>query len=317
MNNEEVKMDLQRRQLAQISFLYYEKNLTQQEISKMTGLSRIKVSRLLQKAKDSGVVKITVDYSGSFLELEHKIITKYKLKDVIIVDDNIDTNAKNMMASAAAYYLENNLTDKCTVAVGWGTTLRLIQEHIHPINKKILFSPIIGGHGKHQFDLHASTIASSLAKQTGCDSLSLLAPAFAQTSIDKEILLNDNVIQEVLTASAKAEFALFSLGNPLILESSIKKSGYFSDQDISLLHAENALCDVVSILFLNDKGQPCCENITNRSIGIKAEELKKIQTKICVIEGEAKQVTVKIALEAGFIDVLILDNKMAEYLLEN
>ena len=130
-------MDLQRRQLTQISFLYYEKNMTQQEISKITGLSRIKVSRLLQKAKDMGIVKITVDYSGSFLEMENKIAEKYKLKDVIIVDDSIDTNSKNMVASAAAYYLENNLTDECTVAVGWGTTLRLVQNHINPINKKI------------------------------------------------------------------------------------------------------------------------------------------------------------------------------------
>ena len=105
-------MDLQRRQLTQISFLYYEKNMTQQEISKITGLSRIKVSRLLQKAKDMGIVKITVDYSGSFLEMENKIAGKYKLKDVIIVDDSIDTNTKNMVASAAAYYLENNLTDE-------------------------------------------------------------------------------------------------------------------------------------------------------------------------------------------------------------
>ena len=317
MNDRVNYMDLQRRQLAQISFLYYEKNLTQQEISKMTGLSRIKVSRLLQKAKDLGVVKITVDYSGSFLELEHKITTKYKLKSVIIVDDSIDTDTKNMVAAAAAHYLENNLIDKSTVAVGWGTTLRLIQNHIHQMNKKILFSPIIGGHGKNEFDIHASTIASSLAKQTGCDSLSLLAPAFAQNNIDREILLNDSVIQEVLCTSAKADFALFSLGNPLILDNSIEKSGYFSEKDIKLLHDENALCDVVSILFLNDKGKSCCENISNRSIGIKADELKKIPTKICVIEGESKYITAKIALEAGFIDVLILDNKMAEYLLEN
>jgi deoxyribonucleoside regulator len=310
-------MDLQRRQLAQISFLYYEKNMTQQEISKITGLSRIKVSRLLQKAKDMGIVKITVDYSGSFLELENKIAEKYKLKDVIIVDDSIDTNTKNMVASAAAYYLENNLTDECTVAVGWGTTLRLVQNHIHPINKKVLFSPIIGGHGKSEFDNHASTIASNLAKKTECRSLSLLAPAFAQTSIDREILLNDNIIQEVLSASAKADFAVFSLGNPLISDNSIEKSGYLSDKDMEFLHKENALCDVVSILFLNDKGKNCCENITNRSIGIKPEELKNIPVKICVIEGEAKYITAKIALEAGFIDVLILDNKMAEYLLEN
>ena len=42
-------MDMQRRTMTMISKLYYEENMTQQQIAKQTGLSRMKVSRILQK----------------------------------------------------------------------------------------------------------------------------------------------------------------------------------------------------------------------------------------------------------------------------
>jgi DNA-binding transcriptional regulator LsrR (DeoR family) len=309
-------MDLGRRLVTQVCHLYYEQNLTQQEIGRLTGLSRMKISRLLQKAKDSGLVKITIDYSGSFVELENQLAARYGLKNVIIVDSALG-GARANVAAAAAFFLENNLAEGSTIAVGWGSTLAMIPAHLHKMpHKKLCFSPIIGGHGTNEIDMHASTIASALARRSDCQSMALLSPAFTQTVREKEVLLANRFVSEVLSRSASAEYALFSLGNPLGKNSSLAKTGYFSDAEIKLLQREKAVCDMVSILFLNDRGQPCCDTITMRSIGIKADELKKIPTKICVVEGEEKHLSVRIALDSHFIDVLILDNVMASCLLE-
>ena len=102
-------MDMQRRTMTMISKLYYEENMTQQQIAKQTGLSRMKVSRILQKAKEEGIVRIIIDYSGVYPELEQDIKGKYKLKDVVIVDTSIGNSSKEQVASAAAYYLERHL----------------------------------------------------------------------------------------------------------------------------------------------------------------------------------------------------------------
>ena len=312
MNNRD--MSIERRLLTRICYWYYEKAKTQQEIADIEGLSRMKVSRLLQKAKEEGVVKVLIDYRGFFVELENKLMEKYGLTKAIIVDSPEVPAVKEKVAAAAAFYLENVLTDGSTVAVGWGTTLDMVSNFLPRNNKKIVFSPIIGGHGKNEIDLHASSIAVKLAQKTGGESFFLLAPAFAQNEKQKEILLNDNFIKEVLSRSASANFALFSLGNPQEPGNSFIKSGYFSDEELELLHQENVICDVVSILFLNNKGDPCCGQLTKRSIGIDPEELKRISVKICVVDGETKYQSVKIALKADYIDVLILDHSMAEYL---
>jgi DNA-binding transcriptional regulator LsrR (DeoR family) len=57
--------------LYKIAKAYYEENLTQEEIGKLFGLSRIKVSRLLQQARDERIVHITlVPPTDSNVELE-------------------------------------------------------------------------------------------------------------------------------------------------------------------------------------------------------------------------------------------------------
>jgi DNA-binding transcriptional regulator LsrR (DeoR family) len=308
-------MEFDKRLIANVCYLYYEQNLTQQTIAKQVGLSRIKISRLLQKAKESGIVKISIDYSGSFLELENQVADKYGLRNVIIVDGSGSSNTRQKVAAAAAFFLENNLADGSTLAVGWGTTLAQIPDFLHKNHpKKILFSPIIGGHGKN-IVIHASSITAQFAQKIGCESLYLLSPAFAQTAAEKKILLNDRIIKEVLFRSASADYALFSLGNPMIQNSSTAMSGYFTIEEINYMHREKVACDVVSILFFNEEGFPCCEEISRRSIGIKAEELQKIPVKICVVEGVSKRLPVKIALKAKLIDVLILDDDMAKYLI--
>nr|WP_301906485.1 sugar-binding transcriptional regulator [uncultured Anaerostipes sp.] len=308
-------MDMQRRTMTLISKLYYEENMTQQQIAKQTGLSRMKVSRILQKAKEEEVVRIIIDYSGVYPELEQDVKKKYGLKDVVVIDTSIGNSSKEQVASAAAYYLERHLEGGVTVAVGWGSTMRLIPDYVQKMNHPdLLFSPIIGGHGQSELDMHATTIASTLAKKAGGRSLSLIAPALVNSKEEKEFLINDEQVKKVIEKTSQAEYAVFSLGNPLAKDSSISKSGYISEQDLKQLGKEDAICDVVSVVFLDKDSEICCENITERCIGITEKQLKQIPNKICVVESEEKYASVKSALEAGYIDILITDQNTAQYL---
>ena len=54
--------DDQRELLAQVASLYYEEEMTQDAIAKQFGLSRIKVYRLLKKAREEQVVQITIHW---------------------------------------------------------------------------------------------------------------------------------------------------------------------------------------------------------------------------------------------------------------
>lgn len=150
------------------------------------------------------------------------------------------------------------------------------------------FFPIIGGHGQSELDMHATSIAAKLAKKTGGRSLSLVAPALVNNHNEKEMLLNDIQISQVIQTTAQARYALFSLGYPLANNSRISKSGYLSQKDFEQLALENAVCDVVSILFLNQDSKECCQNITQRCIGITGRQLRQIPNKICIVAGKVR-----------------------------
>jgi DNA-binding transcriptional regulator LsrR (DeoR family) len=133
---------------------------------------------------------------------------------------------------------------------------------------------------------------------------------------DKTSLVKDSYVQEVLAASRKANKAVFSLGNPAFSESSIHRAGYFSDRDLMDIKEGGAICDIISIAFLNSQGELILKNLTDRSIGITEQDLKAIPEKICLAGGTDKHESIKVAVQAGFVDTLITDHETAEYLMQ-
>ena len=48
--------------LVQLAWLYYVGNKNQEEIAQLLGLSRFKINRMLARAREKGLVKITIEH---------------------------------------------------------------------------------------------------------------------------------------------------------------------------------------------------------------------------------------------------------------
>ena len=67
--------------LTEIAISYYQQGVTQEEISKKFGLSRVKIGRLLKKARELGIVEITVKYHPVFSsQIEDKLKQRFNIK---------------------------------------------------------------------------------------------------------------------------------------------------------------------------------------------------------------------------------------------
>ena len=79
--------------LVEIARLYYEHNFSQQKIANKLDISRPGVSRLLQQARNRGIVRIEIfDPTENGTLLEEKMQKKFGLKKVIVVpNDNEET----------------------------------------------------------------------------------------------------------------------------------------------------------------------------------------------------------------------------------
>lgn len=73
------------KQAVEISKLYYLDGATQSQIAKQLNLSRPTVSRALQYARDTNIVKIQVtDPLQDIAGLRQQLMNKFKLKNVLI-----------------------------------------------------------------------------------------------------------------------------------------------------------------------------------------------------------------------------------------
>ena len=98
------------RLISRVTLMYYEWEMRQSDIAKQLGLSQASVSRLLNRAKEEGIIRISINLpNGVYTELEEQLIKKYKLRDVIVVDSIEDNESliQRDIGAAAAYYLES------------------------------------------------------------------------------------------------------------------------------------------------------------------------------------------------------------------
>lgn len=73
-------------QVARIAWFYYHDGLTQSEISERLGLTRLKVSRLLEKGHQSGIIRVQINsrFEGC-LEYENALRNHFALQNIRVL----------------------------------------------------------------------------------------------------------------------------------------------------------------------------------------------------------------------------------------
>ncbi|MHC6178497.1 sigma factor-like helix-turn-helix DNA-binding protein [Clostridium sp. JNZ X4-2] len=79
------------------AYLYYIKDMSQNEIADILNISITTVSRLIKKAKDEKIVEFVIrDPYIKCIHLEEKLKQAFKLKEVIIAPNPVDNSMDNL-----------------------------------------------------------------------------------------------------------------------------------------------------------------------------------------------------------------------------
>ena len=95
-----------------VAKMYHDHGIRQPQIAQQLHLSQAKVSRLLQRAQNSGIVRVTVHAPlGGFFELEEALIQKHDLADAVVAETTSDDEAELLatIGAAGAAYLSDVL----------------------------------------------------------------------------------------------------------------------------------------------------------------------------------------------------------------
>jgi DNA-binding transcriptional regulator LsrR (DeoR family) len=302
--------------LVKIAHLYYENNQTQQEIADHLGVSRMAVSRALQKARDEGIVDIRVNYEEGYYEMEEALKDKYRLTDILITPFQQGESLKHILAQNTAQYLQRILDFGDLIGVGWGSTLSFLPRYTRSFEPMDLtFVPVLGGVGQVSLEMHANQIAFGLAQALGGRSRFLHTPAIADSAQQRAALLSGKSVRAALELAKKAKTVILGIGAPMDPLSTLNDSGYVTEDDLSKIEQAGAVCDVGACIYLNSASQPCSLDLNDKIIGLSYEDLKEIPTVVAAAGGAAKHSAIQAALRSGLIHILITDEETAGYLM--
>jgi deoxyribonucleoside regulator len=143
----------------------------------------------------------------------------------------------------------------------------------------------------------------------------LHVPAILGLTSTKEALEKDPVVAEVLILAEQVPIACYSLG-ALSKDSVLVEAGNLTSKDVELLKKKGAVGDILG-RFIDAEGKIADESIDSRTIGLDPRDLRKKACSICVAEGKGKHQVVRTGLTAGYMNVLITDDKTAAFLLRS
>ena len=308
------------RLLYKISQAYYNEGLTQQEIANRFRLSRPKISRLLQLAKDERIVNITlVPPAGGMEDEEYRLEQKFGLDEVSIVPVSDTSNQETVAREMGPYAVEvflRSIQGNEVVSISWGNTILGMVNALPLENyKDMTLVQMIGGLGSNTSNEHSAELVRIAAQKLGAQFRLLTAPGIISNLTALKALKSDPHIAETLSLAAKADIAIVGMG--ILAQGSVllQEGNILNKSDIKQIKESGAVGDV-GLRFIKADGQPVELETNKRILGLSLEELQVIPRVIGIAGGDQKFDIILAALRAKFLNVLVTDQMTAKRLLE-
>lgn len=303
--------------LVQVAQMYYEGNLSQQQIADELGVSRSLIALYLKRARDQGIVRIAInDPQDNCEDLALILQARAGLNRVVVVPSAHNSSAltRRSIAGALARHLENNLQDNDVVGIGFGRTMAEIAELLAPSKaRKVDFLPLVGESSSgligtySQINLHVLKMASSFNATPHF----LHAPLMVNSPVLRNLLIEDDVIHSVTQYWDHLTHACIGIGTlPPVTGEVI----YIGEENLSEFERAGGVGDVCSRYFTS-QGKFIDAPIYDRIVGIQPEQLRKAKHVLAVASAPEKAQATASLLRSGLITDLFVDEDLAKAIL--
>jgi DNA-binding transcriptional regulator LsrR (DeoR family) len=307
--------------LAEVAWLYYGQELTQEQIAQETGLSRPTISRMLREARERGVVEIRVHYPfQTASDLEAEVLTRLGLTDCRVLAAGATAEGGNggdipsRVGALAARYLQKQIPDGSTIGVGWGSMVYNVVHGEYLAHKRgSVVAQIQGSVGGASPDIDGAGLAATLGRELGGRVHTLSAPMVVADVSVRAGLMRDQHIRHTLELGKRADALVVGVG-AVSPQSGLYRAGYLNDADLEFIRGQGAVGDVCGSYFARD-GAPCPLELNDRMIALDADAMRRAPLRVGISCGVEKALPNIGAARSGLINVLITDEDAATAML--
>jgi len=303
--------------LYQIAFMHFEMGMSQNEIADRLNLSKMTVSRNLQKSKDYKIVKITVDKPFELNQrLSDRIISKYNIEDAIIIKHNYIEikDIQDYIGQVYSFYLGISTLDNLVLGVGGGHTVGNIVRHMTSIRTKNLhIVQLMGGLTNVDF-YNPTSIIQEICRKLKAQGTYITSFATVENKKIRDSIMNaTNMGKQVNELWNKCDQSLFGLG--AINKGTLLTPELVDQKEINKLQGLGAVGDILGHCFDNN-GNFISSELEDRLISIPISLFRKITKRILVAAGKEKIDAIKGALLSGIVTDLVTDELTASIILK-
>ena len=303
-------------QIRRAAQLYYEQGLNQLQVSKAMGVSRTTVSRLLTDARESGVVTVVLHLPVELdSELSEQLRIALGLRDAVVVaEGHDDEDTRNLVAKAAADFVDSVVEPGDVIAISWGRTLaRMVDAFGHRDVAGVEVVQMIGSLGEGDPKIDGPDLARRFAQCFGGTYRYINAPAVVKTATLCEELRQQPQIAATLARSERANIAVTSVGAINDPESSLERNGYLSAAERNAYASKGAVGHLLAkILDIDGNG---FDQFNKRVLSIDFEALRSREWSICIGSSRNKGAALLGATRAGCANAVVTDSGAAKQIL--
>ncbi len=300
---------------ASIARRYYLDGRSKVEIADEFGLSRFKVARLLDAARESGLVRIEIRHQGEIdVDLSARLRDRFGLQHAVVLDipDDDPTSLRDHLARAAAQLLAEVITPQDVLGLAWARAVSAMARALPPLPE----TPVVQLTGAMSLPGGPDTsvdVVREVASASGGTAHVFYAPFTVPDAATARALRQQPEVARAFAqlpsvTKAVAGVGLWAPGLSVLYDA-------LPEDDRAALQRLDVCADVSGV-FLSADGEPVVTELSERMIGISAEEMRAIPEVIAIPYGTAKAPAVRASLRSGLVGGIVTHAALASAVLE-
>lgn len=299
---------------AEVARRYYVRGESKVDIAEALGISRFKVARMLDSARQSGMVRIEIVRQGSLdVDASAQLKARYHLEHAVVIEHNeIDpVSVRQQLGTAAAELLREVLKPGEVLGLPWSRNVHATVSALTTL-PPVEVVQLTGAIALPDFDSSAVDIVRRASRVAGGTATVFYAPFVMDSKASADALRRQPAVAEGLARAADVTTAVVGIGHWAPGGSTIHD--LLSPGEQRDLAARGVLGEIAGVCF-DASGKTLRPRIAARFITLDPQHLAGIGQVIAVASGVSKAPAVRAAFEGGLVHGLVTDAALAHALL--
>lgn len=301
--------------LGTVARRFYLDGLSKVELAAQLGLSRFKVARLLQEARETGIVRIEVGSHGDVdLDLSARVADRLGIADCFVVETTADSMAHSraQIGKVAARYLTEVLTPADVLGLPWAQEVYAMVKTLTRL-PRVKVVQLCGAQRPPGEEASALEVVSRAAQLAGTKGQIFYAPLIVDDDETAMALLRQPSVQHAAEEAQRVTRAFVGVGcwAPGALSTIYEEC---SAADRALTAEEGAVGEIAGVFF-DASGTIIRPRLAGRIITVVEKQLPWIPLVCGLATGAAKAPALRAAVLGGLLDELVIDADLGRALL--